>query len=126
MSTNDDRFQLYVAAGQSRLNRRRSHLRGTLRPVTVLPRTPPAHFVYILRCADGTLYTGYARDPVSRERVHNEGRGARYTRGRRPVALVYTEAFDDRGRALKREHELKRWRRARKAGPAQGFSTCNS
>ena len=47
------------------------------------------HFVYIVRCADGTLYTGYARDPRARERAHNSGRGAKYTAGRRPVLLVY-------------------------------------
>ena len=51
------------------------------------------HFVYIVRCADGTLYTGYARDPRARERTHNSGRGAKYTAGRRPVRLVYQEAF---------------------------------
>lgn len=73
-----------------------------------------AHFVYIVRCADGTLYTGYARDPHERERVHNRGRGARYTAGRRPVTLVYSEAFESRGEALRREHQLKRWTRARK------------
>ena len=72
------------------------------------------HFVYIVRCADGTLYTGYARDPRRRVNVHNNGRGARYTAGRRPVCLVYSEAFESRGNALKREHELKRWRRAKK------------
>jgi putative endonuclease len=72
------------------------------------------HFVYIVRCADGTLYTGYARDPRQREKVHNDGRGARYTAGRRPVCLVYSEAFASRGDALKREHELKRLSRARK------------
>ena len=72
------------------------------------------HFVYIVRCADGTLYTGYARDPRRREKVHNDGRGARYTAGRRPVSLVYSEACGSRGHALKREHELKRLSRARK------------
>jgi predicted GIY-YIG superfamily endonuclease len=72
------------------------------------------HFVYIVRCADGTLYTGYARDPREREKVHNNGRGARYTAGRRPVCLVYSEVFRSRGDALKREHELKRWSRAKK------------
>jgi putative endonuclease len=72
------------------------------------------HFVYIVRCADGTLYTGYARDPRAREKVHNTGRGARYTSGRRPVCLVYSEACQSRGNALKREHQLKRWSRARK------------
>ena len=72
------------------------------------------HCVYIVRCADGTLYTGYARDPDAREKVHNSGRGARYTSGRRPVVLVYREIFKSRGDALRREHELKRWPRRRK------------
>jgi predicted GIY-YIG superfamily endonuclease len=72
------------------------------------------HFVYILRCADGTLYTGYARDPGRREKVHNAGRGARYTSGRRPVRLVYAERCKSAGAALRREHELKRWSRAKK------------
>ena len=60
----------------------------------------PVHFVYIVRCADGTLYTGYARDPIARERAHNTGRGAKYTAGRRPVQLVYQEAFRSAGKAL--------------------------
>jgi putative endonuclease len=72
------------------------------------------HFVYIVRCADGTLYTGYALDPAGRERVHNRGRGARYTAGRLPVALVYAEAFDTKSGALRREHALKRLTRAKK------------
>jgi putative endonuclease len=72
------------------------------------------HFVYIVRCADGTLYTGYARDPHARAKVHNSGKGARYTSGRRPVALVYVEACQSRGDALSREHRLKRLRRDRK------------
>ena len=72
------------------------------------------HHVYIVRCVDGTLYTGCARDPQARERVHNSGRGARYTAGRRPVSLVYSEAFDSLGEALRRERELKRWTRRKK------------
>jgi putative endonuclease len=76
--------------------------------------TTSLHFVYIVRCADGTLYTGYARDPVERARVHNTGRGARYTAGRRPVALVHSESFATKSEALKREHHLKRCSRARK------------
>jgi putative endonuclease len=72
------------------------------------------HFVYIVRCADGTLYTGYARDPVRRAKVHNEGRGARYTAGRRPVALVHCEPFATKSEALRREHQVKRCSRARK------------
>jgi len=65
------------------------------------------HYVYILECADGTLYTGYARDPRQREAAHNRGRGARYTRGRRPVRLVYVRAFRSVGAALRREYAIK-------------------
>ena len=72
------------------------------------------HYVYIVRCADGSLYTGYARDPSSREAVHNLGRGARYTAGRRPVRLVYSEAFASAGEALTREHQVKRLSRVKK------------
>ena len=72
------------------------------------------HFVYIVRCADGTLYTGYARDPNARVKVHNAGRGARYTSGRRPVQLMYSESFESVGDALRRERELKRRSRAQK------------
>ena len=72
------------------------------------------HFIYIVRCTDGSLYTGYARDPRARIDAHNAGRGARYTSGRRPVRLVYSEVFDTLSAALKREHELKRWPRAKK------------
>ncbi len=72
------------------------------------------HFVYIVRCADGTLYTGYARDPRARERAHNSGRGAKYTAGRRPVRLVYQEAFRSVGKALAREYVVKQLTRAEK------------
>ena len=72
------------------------------------------HHVYIVRCADGTLYTGYALDPAARERVHNTGRGAKYTLSRRPVTLVYSETFRTKSAALKRELLLKRLPRSRK------------
>jgi predicted GIY-YIG superfamily endonuclease len=72
------------------------------------------HFVYIVRCADGSLYTGYARDPDARLRVHNSGKGARYTAGRRPVTLVYSEACRSRSDAVKREYEVKQWPRGKK------------
>ncbi len=72
------------------------------------------HFVYIVRCADGSLYTGYARDPRARMHAHNSGRGARYTSGRRPVKLVYSEACSTISAALKREYQLKQWTRAQK------------
>ena len=72
------------------------------------------HYVYIVRCADGSLYTGYAKDPKKRVLAHNSGRGAKYTSGRRPVILVYVEVFRSRGRALSREIEVKAWTRAKK------------
>ncbi len=72
------------------------------------------HFVYIVRCADGTLYTGYARDPIARVATHNRGRGARYTRGRGPVRLVYSEACASHGDALRRERAVKQLSRADK------------
>ena len=72
------------------------------------------HYVYIVRCVDGTLYTGYAVDLDRRIDAHNAGRGAKYTSGRRPVSLVYSESFKAKSAALKREHALKRRTRAKK------------
>jgi len=72
------------------------------------------HFVYMVRCADGTLYTGYTRDPQRRIRVHNAGRGAKYTARRLPVSLVYWEACESRSAALKREYQVKQLPRADK------------
>jgi putative endonuclease len=65
-------------------------------------------YVYMLRCADNSLYTGVATDIDARLTAHNAGKGAKYTRGRLPVKLVYQEAVADRGSALKREHAIKR------------------
>ena len=75
------------------------------------------HFVYMVRCSDGSLYTGYATDPEKRLREHNgesKTPGARYTRGRRPVQLVYVETFKTRSEAMKREAAIKRHSRAEK------------
>jgi putative endonuclease len=72
------------------------------------------YYVYIVQCVDGTLYTGYAVDLDKRIEAHNNGRGAKYTAGRRPVSLVYSESFDSKSDALKREHELKRRTRKNK------------
>ena len=72
------------------------------------------YFVYILSCSDGTLYVGSTSDVLERERVHNEGRGARYTAGRLPVHAVYSEGHDSRSAAQKREAQLKRWSHAKK------------
>ncbi len=70
--------------------------------------------VYIVACADATLYAGVARSIRERVRAHNEGRGARYTRGRIPVRLVYRAGGFTRGGALRREHAIKRLSRAEK------------
>ena len=72
------------------------------------------YFVYMVRCADGTLYTGWARDPEARVQVHNSGKGAKYTRARRPVSLVYLEECESLSLALQREAQLKPWSKARK------------
>ena len=66
-------------------------------------------FVYILRCADGTLYTGITTDLTRREQEHNSDKnGARYTRSRRPVTLIYSEPVANRNEASKREHAIKK------------------
>ncbi len=72
------------------------------------------HFVYLLSCADGTLYTGYTTDVARRLAAHNAGKGARYTRGRRPVALLAHWAFAAKGDALRAERAIKLLPRAEK------------
>jgi putative endonuclease len=72
------------------------------------------HFVYILRCSDGTLYTGYTTELARRMAEHNEGKGAKYTRGRGPVKLLYAEEGESRSWGQKREEEIKRLTRAEK------------
>lgn len=72
------------------------------------------HYVYILSCADDTYYTGYTTDPERRLAEHNAGNGAKYTRGRTPVDLVYVEPHDSQSAAMSREYEIKQLRRADK------------
>ena len=71
-------------------------------------------YVYIVECADGTLYTGWTDDVAKRVAAHNAGRGAKYTRSRRPVVLRYYEEMPDRSSALSREAAIKRLSRAAK------------
>ena len=73
-----------------------------------------AYYTYVLRCADGTFYTGWTTDPQRRLSVHNAGRGARYTRSRRPVRLVYVEECSSQGQAMQRERAIKRMSHAAK------------
>ena len=69
---------------------------------------------YILKCSDGTLYTGWTNDIQKRLKAHNEGHGAKYTRGRTPVELVYLEEFETKQEAMKRETAIKRLKKADK------------
>ena len=71
-------------------------------------------FCYIVECADGTYYTGWAVDPEKRVKVHNAGRGAKYTKMRLPVKLVYVEEQPDRVTAMKRERAIKKMTREKK------------
>ena len=80
------------------------------------------HYTYMLRCADNTIYSGYAVDPIARLEVHNSGKGAKYTRARRPVKLVYFEKFENKGDALRREIEFKKLSKAEKESLIRKFS----
>ena len=72
------------------------------------------NYVYILRCADDTVYCGWTTDLTKRLVAHNSGRGAKYTRSRRPVELIYVEEYEDRHDALSREWHIKRMSREEK------------
>jgi putative endonuclease len=74
-----------------------------------------SYFVYILECADKSLYTGYTNDLTKRLKQHNDSKyGANYTKSRRPVILKYSEKFPTKSEALKREIEIKSWTRQQK------------
>lgn len=73
-----------------------------------------AYWLYILRCGDGSLYTGTTDDVERRLKAHREGKGAKYTRGRGPLEVVYREALSDKSAALKREWAVKRLSREEK------------
>ena len=72
------------------------------------------NYTYILQCADGTYYCGWTNNLDRRLKAHNEGKGAKYTRSRRPVALVYYEAFSTKEEAMRREYEIKQLPRKKK------------
>jgi putative endonuclease len=73
-----------------------------------------SHFFYLARCRDGSLYSGWTTNLVAREKAHNSGKGAKYTAGRRPVKIVYSEKFAEKSAALKREAAVKKISRAEK------------
>ncbi|GAA0215234.1 hypothetical protein GCM10009000_032570 [Halobacterium noricense] len=72
------------------------------------------HYVYVLECVDGSLYTGYTTDVARRVAEHDAGDGAKYTRGRTPVELVHVEAFDSKSAAMSREYAIKQRSRREK------------
>ena len=72
------------------------------------------NYTYILRCSDGTYYTGWTNDLEKRIQNHNEGKGAKYTKARRPVTLVYYEKFEQKEAAMRREWEIKQLTRQEK------------
>ena len=72
------------------------------------------YYVYLARCKDDTIYTGYTLDLKSREIKHNKGEGAKYTRQRRPIKIIYWEEFKTMSKAMQREVQIKTWSRIEK------------
>ena len=72
------------------------------------------YFVYLAKCEDGSIYTGITTDTARRLKEHQSGTGGKYTRAKKVVKILYTEQFDTRSQALKREAEIKGWRREKK------------
>ena len=83
-------------------------------PANTTEKTSGRPCVYILKCSDGTLYTGWTNDITNRVRVHNSGKGAKYTRSRTPVTPVYVEYFPDKIAATRREAAIKKLTRQQK------------
>lgn len=80
------------------------------------------YYTYIVRCSDGSLYTGFTNNPARRVEVHNDGKGAKYTRSRLPVCLVYFEEYETEHEARSREWHIKRLSREEKLSLVQGGS----
>lgn len=72
------------------------------------------NYVYILRCNDGSLYTGWTNNLEKRFKAHSEGKGAKYTKGRGPLELVYYEEFEEKNDAMKREYAIKKMTKTQK------------
>ena len=79
------------------------------------------NYVYIIKCGDGSLYTGWTNDLEKRFKSHCQGKGAKYTRGRGPLELVYYETFEDKREAMKREYAIKQKKRQQKEKLIEGF-----
>lgn len=72
------------------------------------------NYTYIVKCSDGSLYTGWTNNIEKRMKAHNDGKGAKYTKSRRPVELIYYEAFKTKEEAMSREYAIKRMTRKKK------------
>ena len=83
-------------------------------------RSSDPFFVYILQCADASYYVGHTHDVEARVRTHNDGKGAIWTKCRRPVRLVYSEPLADEASAIERERQLKRWSAEKKRALIEG------
>lgn len=79
------------------------------------------HYTYMVECGDGSLYTGYTTDVNRRTKEHNTGKGAKYTRSRLPVKLVYYETYETKTLAMRREYELKQLTREEKLKLVEEF-----
>ena len=79
-----------------------------------MTKQPAQYYFYVLLCADNSLYGGYSTDVYARLAAHQAGKGAKYTRGRLPIEMVYFEEMPDKSAALKRENELKKLKKAEK------------
>ena len=77
-------------------------------------------YVYLVRCSDGSIYTGITDNVEARLKKHNSGRGAKYTAQRRPVTLLHSEELPDQGSAMRREAQIKNWNRVQKETLAKG------
>lgn len=84
-----------------------------------LPQDKSMYFVYLVQCNDGTIYTGITTDVQRRFSEHTEGKGGHYTKSRKATKLLYTEPCKDRSTALKREAQIKGWRREKKLSLTQ-------
>ena len=111
----DDSYRLTLPAAQ----KRRAEA-PTPAAKKAVPTAEKQWQVYLLRCADDTLYTGIALDVAKRAAAHNAGRGAKYTRPRRPVTVLYTESCTSKSAALQREAAIKKLPRAQKLALASG------
>ncbi|MCF7918006.1 GIY-YIG nuclease family protein [Candidatus Gracilibacteria bacterium] len=72
------------------------------------------YFFYFAQCSDGSLYAGYTANIQEREKIHNQGKGAKFTAGRRPIKIIYWEEFETQKEAMQREIQVKKWCREKK------------